>query len=84
MASARFSTAFGAVLQQRRRTAGFSQEALADRAGVHRTYVGLVERGKRNASLDVANRFAKALGTSLSQMIRAVERRMRRARGRAL
>lgn len=80
MGDKRFSAVFGTVLQQRRRTVGLSQEALADRAGVHRTYVGLVERGERNASLDVANAFAKALGVSLSEMIRAVEKRTRRAK----
>lgn len=41
----------GHALRQARQTAGLSQEQLADRAGVHRTYVGSVERGERNISV---------------------------------
>lgn len=73
------SNAFGRVVQHRRRTAGLSQEALAHQAGVHRTYVGLVERGLRKPTIDVGDALALALGTSLSQLIREAERKVKRS-----
>jgi len=48
-------------IRELRRAKGISQEALADEAGVHRTYMGSVERGERNISLDNIVRIAKAL-----------------------
>ena len=78
MAGDTLSTAFGKVLQRRRLAAGISQEALAHAAGVHRTYVGLVERGLRNPSIDVGHALAGALGTTLSDLIREAERPVKR------
>ena len=49
---------------------GISQEALADLAGLHRTYVGAVERGERNITLINANRIAEALGARLSDCLK--------------
>ena len=42
---------FGAVIKAKRGVLGVSQEELADRAGLHRTYIGGVEQGRRNLSL---------------------------------
>lgn len=47
-----------------------SQEALADLADLHRTYVGAVERGERNITLINANRIAEALGIRLSDCLK--------------
>ena len=67
------SEAFAAVLRRRRKAKGLSQEALAEKANVHPTYIGLVERSLRNPSLNVAARFSEALGVSLSQLILEAE-----------
>lgn len=52
---------FGAVIKAKRDALGISQEELADRAGLHRTYLGGVEQGRRNLSLLNILKVAKAL-----------------------
>jgi len=56
-------------LRSTRLSTGISQEELAARAGLHRTYVGSVERGERNISLDNIERLAGALGISLTELL---------------
>ena len=48
---------------------GWSQEELADQAGVHRTYVSGVERGVRNPTITVVERLAKALKVTVSRLL---------------
>ena len=52
---------FGANVRVRREAMAISQEELADRARLHRTYIGSVERGERNVSLTNILRIARAL-----------------------
>jgi transcriptional regulator with XRE-family HTH domain len=52
---------------------GWSQEELANRAGLHRTYVSSMERGERNVALLNIERIARALDVSLASFFRAIE-----------
>lgn len=56
---------FGTAVRSRRKRLGISQEELAGRAGLHRTYVADIERGARNLSLANIEKLAKALETSI-------------------
>lgn len=61
-------TQFGLTVKSWRNRRGISQEELAERAGLHRTYVSDVERGSRNVSLASIDRLAAALEISVSQL----------------
>lgn len=56
-------------MRELRRKRKLSQESLAARAGLHRTYVGAIERGERNVSIDNIERIAKALGCSICTLL---------------
>jgi transcriptional regulator with XRE-family HTH domain len=56
-------------LRSLRASQAISQEELAERAGLHRTYVGSVERRERNVSIDNVERLAQALGVDLSDLL---------------
>jgi transcriptional regulator with XRE-family HTH domain len=60
---------FGARVRQLRNERGWSQEAFADRARLHRTYVGAIERGEQNLSLQNIERLAATLGISLAELL---------------
>lgn len=64
--------AFGKSVRARRERKGMSQEQLAERAGLHRTYVGAIERGERNVSLKNILRLARALGTRGSELLEGI------------
>lgn len=61
---------FGRAVRKRRLELGISQEDLADRAGIHRTYVGDVERGERNIALQNIEKLAQALGIPISTLFK--------------
>lgn len=60
---------FGDNLRRRRRALGISQEELAEKAGLHRTYVGSVERGERNVSIDNMERLAAAIDSTIQRLL---------------
>ena len=60
---------FGNNVRLLRKQKGLSQEKLAKLAGVHTTYIGQIERGEKKCTLEVADKIAVALGTSLSTML---------------
>jgi transcriptional regulator with XRE-family HTH domain len=65
--------AFCKAVQERREELGLSQEELAARAGLHRTYISDIERGSRNLSLKSLSRLAAALDTPVSALIHTAE-----------
>jgi len=56
-------------VRQLRHERGLSQEELADRAGLHRTYVGSIERGERNLTVDNIEKIAKGLGIDAALLL---------------
>lgn len=64
MASRSVKSRFGTRLREIREERGYSQEKLAERAGLHRNYVGGIERGERNVALENIVKLAKALSVS--------------------
>lgn len=65
---------FGFAIKSRREELQLTQEALADLAQMHRTYLSDIERGSRNPSLINIHRLAKALSCSLPGLFQIVER----------
>ena len=67
------AAAFGERVRAARVAKGLSQEALAEAAGLHRTYVGSAERGLRNVSLHNILRLARALGVAPGELLDGLE-----------
>ena len=65
---------FGTLIRRRRLAVALGQEALADKAEIHRTHVSLLERGKRMPSLLVIKKLASALGTTMASLMDELER----------
>lgn len=71
-------------VRRRREALGLSQEELAAQCGLHRTYVGSVERGERNVTLGTLEALSEALGISATELLAAprnTTRKRVRARG---
>lgn len=60
--------AFGRKVQGLRKERNLSQEQLADMAGVHRTYIGMIERAEKNITLCNIERIAKALEVNIKDL----------------
>jgi transcriptional regulator with XRE-family HTH domain len=73
MADAALKARFGANVKTFRHRLGFSQEKLAERADMHRTYLADIERGGRNISLFSIVRLVNALGITLAQFFRKLD-----------
>lgn len=64
---------YGQVVRKVRLEQGISQEELADRCGLHRTYISDIELGKRNLSLENIERIAISLNKTISEFFKEVE-----------
>ena len=64
---------FGQAVRKLRREQNISQEELAERCGLHRTYISDIELGKRNVSLENIERIAAAFEQPLSDFFKEVE-----------
>ncbi|TGQ15964.1 MULTISPECIES: helix-turn-helix transcriptional regulator [unclassified Mesorhizobium] len=62
--------AFAQNLRALRRARGLSQEELAHRAGIDRTYISALERNVYNASIDVVDRLAEVLGADVAELLK--------------
>lgn len=60
--------AFGQRVQELRKKRNLSQEQLADMSGVHRTYIGMVERAEKNITLRNIKKLAKALDVNIKDL----------------
>ena len=60
---------FGEKVREERLKKGLSQEGLAAKAGVHRTYIGMIERGEKNITLINIKKVAKALDLAIDKLL---------------
>ncbi len=65
--------AFGLNVRRQREAQKLTQEALAEKSGLHPTYLSGVERGVRNPSLQILFRLAQGLGSTVSELSRGIE-----------
>jgi transcriptional regulator with XRE-family HTH domain len=61
-------TKFGTRVRELRKKNGYSQEEFADHVGMHRTYLGGLERGERNPTLTIIMRLAAGLKITISEL----------------
>jgi transcriptional regulator with XRE-family HTH domain len=69
MSSKNILELFGGNVQKFRKEKQISQEKLAELAGVHRTYVGMIERAEKNITLRNMEKFAKALDVDIADLL---------------
>ena len=66
----------GRAIQKRRCAKGLTQEKLAELAGLHRSYIGDVERGARNITVSTLTSVATALGTTISELTVGIDSKL--------
>jgi transcriptional regulator with XRE-family HTH domain len=67
--------ALGQRVRELRTKLGFSQEAFADHCGVHRTFIGTIERGETNLSFQNLAKMAQGLGITVAKLVAGIEQR---------
>ena len=63
---------FGNLVREQRLKKEMSQEKLAEKAGLHRTYIGMVERGEKNITINNIYKIAKALDISVADLLKGL------------
>lgn len=63
---------FGNKIQVLRRTKNLSQEELAHICGLHRTYIGMIERGEKNITLKNIEKLSKALDINIYELLKGI------------
>lgn len=66
-------TEFGAVVKKKRQEKLLSQESFADLVGVHRTYIGMIERAEKNITLLNIEKIANALDISVGELLKELQ-----------
>lgn len=66
-------TSFGEIVREYRKKQGISQEELAFRAGLHRTYIGMIERGEKNITLTNISKLATALNIRIRDLFNEIQ-----------
>jgi transcriptional regulator with XRE-family HTH domain len=62
----------GDRIRKLRQRKGWSQEEFADISGLHRTYIGAVERGEKNLTISTIHTLSKTLGTTIAQLFSGI------------
>ena len=70
----------GSRIRELRLKKGFSQESFADHCGLHRTYMGGIERGERNLTVQTVLTVAKGLGMTMSELFSGIEKQAESAK----
>jgi transcriptional regulator with XRE-family HTH domain len=68
-----FQSKLGLRIRRLREKSGYTQESFADACGLHRNFMGAVERGRQNLTLKSLRIIAKGLGTSMSKLLSGLE-----------
>ncbi|MEK7377055.1 MAG: helix-turn-helix transcriptional regulator [Candidatus Margulisiibacteriota bacterium] len=63
---------FGHAAREQRTKLGYSQEELAESAGLHRTYIGMIERAEKNITLENISKLAKALNLKICELFNKI------------
>lgn len=72
-AQSRAHLAFGAAVRSRRQELGYTQESLAEAAGLHRNYIGAIERGEQNIALNNILRISRVLEMPAASLVAEAE-----------
>lgn len=64
---------FGNKVREERQKLSMSQEEFADLVGVHRTYVGMIERAEKNITLENIQKISKALNVKIEDLLKGVD-----------